>query len=581
MSAGRIGVLVTLYSLQQILGHILLPSPRNVTLLSKDFGVALTWLPGEGSPPDVLYSVRYKSLDHKKQGKKVRHCKNISQTTCNLTCVADPYIKYSASVKAVSAGRQSLWVESGFMEYHFDVALAPPALEVSMIESTIHVNATFPLASCVESTFIGLKYDLDLWEAGTEDKQKRYSDNMKWETVTINTLPLSGNYCLNARASFQALRPKHSEFSKPVCMLLKPKAMDWKFLITTAVPLLVLLSLSATVASVLYLCKQAAKREKRPQALDFSRFRTPGKILEKEPNEKELFEKDFLICTGKPAPGGRRSSLSARNNVSLMSSLPSLSEEEEDDDSGGFRPYTEMPRFLKRSPSCQASSGNQEGSPSGSELCGSHLERGSVPDLGGLGFSQFVWRGGLAKQDTSGFQGSEKSFLSKGSSLADFFLTEARYPATSAHGRRDMYIDMCQRETFLQISVLTEALSGKPPTDEQCLPTRGPHFINHQQHHYPEPIVCVATEVSEDSDGFPFEEQLVCFQTLKLADDEDVASDSDSPTVCSEEDPSPQGSVLSEAFEAETQGKGGGWQQESDPKFKFQGCQHVHYMPRN
>ncbi|TFK13184.1 ras-related protein Rab-39A [Platysternon megacephalum] len=582
MSAGRIGILVALSSLQQILGSaalgqptVPLSPPRNVTLLSKDFGMALTWLPGEGSPPDVLYTVRYRRWDHVKQWEKVQHCRNISQTTCNLTCVSDPYNKFRARVKALSAGRQSPWMESGFMEYHFDVELAPPALEVSVTESTINVSATFPLASCVERALIDLKYDLDFWEAGTEDKTQ-YNDNMKWDKVTINTREISGNYCLSARASFQVIQLKHSELSKPVCVLLKSKDMDWKFLVTMAVPLLVLLFLCVAAASILCLCKQAAKRVKRPQALDFSHFRAPGKILEKEPSEKEFFEEDLLVCMEKPALGGRRSCPSARNNISLNASLLSLWEEEEEDNSSSFRPYTEMPRFLKRDPNCQVASTSHQGSHSGSELGDSHFEGGSVSDLAGLGFSQLVWRRGSAKEDTSGFQDSEKSFLSESSSLGDFSLIEARYPVTNGYRQH-----VCQGDTFLQVTVLTEGLNGKPPAYEQRLPMRGPHNTNHQRHPYPDPIVCVALEVSQDSDGFPLEGQLVCFQTLKLAEDEGIASDSDSLTMCSEEDPPSLASLVSETFEAEIRGKGGSLQQESDPTFKFQGYQHVRYMPRN
>uniref|UniRef100_A0A674JBV8 Interferon lambda receptor 1 n=1 Tax=Terrapene triunguis TaxID=2587831 RepID=A0A674JBV8_9SAUR len=467
-----------------------LSPPRNVTLLSKDFGMALTWLPGEGSPPDVLYTVRYRRWV--KQWEKVQHCRNISQTTCNLTCVSDPYNKFSARVKALSAGRQSPWVESGFMEYQFDVELAPPALEVSVSESTINVSAAFPLASCVESTFIDLKYDLDFWEAGTEDKMLYY-DNMKWDKVTINTREISGNYCLSARASFQVIKLKHSEFSKPMCVLFKSKAVDWKFLVTIAVPLLVLLFLCAAAASILCLCKQAAKRVKRPQALVW-KDSIIGPILE------EFFEEDLLICMEKPELGGRRSGPSVRNNVSLNASLLSLWEEEEEDDSSSFRPYTEMPRFLKRAPNCQVASTSHQGTQSGSELSGSHLEGGSVSDLAGLGFSQLVWRRGSAKEDTSGFQDSEKSFLSESSSLGDFSLIEARYPATNGHGQL-----VCQGDTFLQMTVLTEGLNGKPPAYEQRLQMRHPHNTNHQRHPYPDPIVCVALEVSQDSDGFPLE----------------------------------------------------------------------------
>lgn len=48
------------------------------------------------------------------------------------------------------------------------VELAPPVLNVNIKENVIHVNASFPLAACVES--FSWTYDLNLWEAGSEDK---------------------------------------------------------------------------------------------------------------------------------------------------------------------------------------------------------------------------------------------------------------------------------------------------------------------------------------------------------------------------------------------------------------------------
>lgn len=41
-------------------GRPRLAPPRNVTLLSQNFTVYLTWLPGLGSPPNVTYFVTYK-----------------------------------------------------------------------------------------------------------------------------------------------------------------------------------------------------------------------------------------------------------------------------------------------------------------------------------------------------------------------------------------------------------------------------------------------------------------------------------------------------------------------------------------
>lgn len=48
------------------------------------------------------------------------------------------------------------------------VELASPVLYVNVTENLIHVKASFPLATCVEN--LPWMYDLNLWEAGSEDK---------------------------------------------------------------------------------------------------------------------------------------------------------------------------------------------------------------------------------------------------------------------------------------------------------------------------------------------------------------------------------------------------------------------------
>ncbi|NXF31259.1 INLR1 protein, partial [Nyctibius bracteatus] len=202
-------------------GHVRPPPPQNVTLVSKDFDLILTWTPGEGSPPDVTYTVRYESQERMDKWIKVPHCKNISRTSCNLTCVLPNFfVKVRARVKTVSGQFSSPWVESQFKEYHLDVELAPPVLNVNVKENLIHVNASFPLATCVES--LPWMYDLDLWEAGSENK-KQYEGIFRKKTMTIDTTAFRGNYCLSARSSFQSIDFKHSKFSQPVCVLLNNK----------------------------------------------------------------------------------------------------------------------------------------------------------------------------------------------------------------------------------------------------------------------------------------------------------------------------------------------------------------------
>ncbi|NXP65162.1 INLR1 protein, partial [Chloropsis cyanopogon] len=202
-------------------GHVQLLPPQNVTLLSKDFAMILTWAPGEGSPPDVTYTVRYESQDRLDKWMKVPDCRNISRSFCNLTCALPSlYVKVRARVKALRGRSQSPWVKSQFKDYYSDVELAPPMLTLNVRDSSICVSASFPLPTCVEN--LTWKYDLYLWEAGSEDK-KKYEGYFRKDTVTINTTALKGNYCLSARALYESINLKHSEFSQPVCVLLNHK----------------------------------------------------------------------------------------------------------------------------------------------------------------------------------------------------------------------------------------------------------------------------------------------------------------------------------------------------------------------
>ncbi|NXG24302.1 INLR1 protein, partial [Grallaria varia] len=201
-------------------GHVQLLPPRNVTLLSKDFEMILTWTPGKGSPPSVTYTVEYENQDHKGIWRKVPHCKKIPRTSCILTCMFSKiYIKGRAQVKAVSGRLQSPWVQSRYKDYYSKVKPAPPMLILNVKENSIQVNASFPLPTCMEN--LTLKYELNHWEAGSEDK-KKYGGYRR-DSVTINTTALRGNHCFSARSIYQSINIKHSKFSQPVCVPLNHK----------------------------------------------------------------------------------------------------------------------------------------------------------------------------------------------------------------------------------------------------------------------------------------------------------------------------------------------------------------------
>nr|XP_009666548.1 PREDICTED: interferon lambda receptor 1 [Struthio camelus australis] len=566
MSAWKTRALIALCFLRHIRGHIHLPPPQNVTLLSKDFDMILTWIPGEGSPPDTTYTVRYESQERMNKWIKVPHCKNIPSTSCNLTCVLPNFfIKFRARVKAISGGLQSPWVESEFKEYYLDVELAPPVLDVSVKENLIHVNASFPLATCVES--FPWMYDLDLWEAGSEDK-KRYESIFRKNSVNIDTTALSGNYCLSARSSFQSIDFKHSKFSQPVCVLLNHKAAGWKFPLSAMIPASVLPFL-LTGALIICLLKQDAKRTKMPHALDFSHLKVAGTAFHCELSEKEFF-RDYLICTEKPVSQGKKTRTIARNNLPWMVSFLSSSEEEEEEeeeDSSTFIPYIEMLQLPKRGLNYQPSRTAQGETSLDSGSGGLRVDDGSVLDLTTLGFSLFPMR--KNEVDTSGSQGNEKVSLSCSSSLGSVSLTDVRYPGPRGRGQHDT--DRDERVETTPLQTLMEELSVKPLVAEQFLHRKDHHFTKY----YQKQIAGHDFLITEDSQLIedPNREQFICFQTLQVAEDEGIASDCDSDNFT--EGTPPASTVLSDAFETSNM------KEKYAQKFEFKGYQHRHYTARS
>ncbi|KAM4657286.1 interferon lambda receptor 1 [Amazona ochrocephala] len=573
MSTWRVGMLLALCLLRQARGHGQLPPPQNVTLLSKDFDMILTWTPGEGSPPNVTYTVRYESQERLDKWMKVPHCKNTHRTSCNLTCVLPSlFVKVRARVKAASGQLRSPWAESQFKNYYLDVELAPPVLHVNVKENKIHVNASFPLATCVES--MSWMYDLNLWEAGSDDK-KQYEGIFRKNTVSIDATALRGNYCLSARSSFQNIGFKHSKFSQPVCVLLNHKAVEWTFPFSVTIPVFVL-PIFLTSAFVTCLLTHNIKGKKMPHALDFSQLKAAGAAFHCELSKEEFF-RDCLICTEKPASQRKRNNSLARNNLpwvasfvssssSLSSSSSSLEKEEGEEDSSTFTPYTEM-QFPNRHLNCQASRTAQGESSLDSRSGGLSMDSESLLDLSTLGFSFFPIR--KNEVDTSGSQGNERASLSHSSSLGRISLTDVRLPSPREQGQQDTARDECLGMAPLQ--TLMKGTCFSLPGSEHCLHRQG----HHSPGCYHQPAAELQAQLGETSwlSVDPSMELLVSFQTLQVAEDEGIASGCDSESFTEGTPPTP--TVLRDAFETSNM------EEKYDRKFKFKGYEHTHYMGRS
>ncbi|XP_015261062.1 PREDICTED: interferon lambda receptor 1 [Gekko japonicus] len=199
-------------------GKILLPPPRNVILVSEDFNLFLTWLPGADYPPGVFYTVQWTNVY--RTWEDFLPCRNISETVCNITC-ASPHVYHSFDVRVKAQGStgtiSSAWVDLENIDYEVNVTLAPPALQVRKIGDTVVVNATFSDPLCLKDIFHDLTSDLEFWEAGANNRKKINMKNSKEFDAPVFS---GSDYCFSARA---VLNNVHSNFSEPICIQLHSK----------------------------------------------------------------------------------------------------------------------------------------------------------------------------------------------------------------------------------------------------------------------------------------------------------------------------------------------------------------------
>ncbi|XP_027595967.2 interferon lambda receptor 1 [Pipra filicauda] len=566
MFSWRVRVLVALCFLHRAGGHVRLLPPQNVTLLSKDFEMIVTWAPGEGSPQDVTYTVSYESKDHEGKWLEVPHCSNIPTTSCILTCEpSNIYAEVRARVRAVSGRLQSRWVKSRFKDYYSAVELAPPVLILKVKENLIHVSASFPLPTCVEK--LTWKYELNYWKAGSEDK-KKYEDKFRRDSVTINTTALRGNYCFSARSIYESYPTKYSKFSPPVCVPLNHKV---KFPLPAMIPVFVLpIFLIGTF--ILCFLKQDAKQRKTPQALDFRRFQAAGAAFPSELSEKE-FCSDDLTCTEKPRAQRNTGRALARNNLpqvaSFLSPSPSSSsdeeeEEEEEEDSGTFIPYNQVTRFPKRHLNCQLPQAVQGKTSLDSGTGGLSVDSESLLDLSTSGFSSFPER--KDEVDPSGSQANEEASLSHSSSLGTISLTDVRFPGFSEQHEAD-------RGESLEMTLLHPLMEGvcaQGPPGEHHPQQEGHPFTRYHQKSITDlqGQIHGISQLGKD----PSIQLLIPLHTLQVAADEGISSDCDSDS--STEGTPPTSTVLSDTFGPSNTGD------KYDPKFQFKGYSHAHYLGR-
>ncbi|MEE6484960.1 hypothetical protein FKM82_014115 [Ascaphus truei] len=261
--------------------------PRNVTTVSRNFRLYLTWTPASENPEVVYYNVSYK-LFYKREWKHVSCFKNKTRTECNLTCALSDYtMNHTVRVRAVSPSSESSWVEIGPVSYLFTVEPAPPKLEVTRGDQVLYIRATVKTPSCIKLIY-DLKYDVMFWEAEKLQEKRQINDILVNSAVTIKTPGLHGNYCVAARTKYTVDTVKESAHSRPVCLLIVYKDEDHVWGLVVGIPFSLLLFFCGFYVIYYHLMCRRAYETKTPEVLDFCQYRIPRAISVLESTDKFL-----------------------------------------------------------------------------------------------------------------------------------------------------------------------------------------------------------------------------------------------------------------------------------------------------
>ncbi|XP_061004190.1 interferon lambda receptor 1 isoform X2 [Dama dama] len=378
MTGARRWAPLLLCLLQSAPGRPLLAPPQNVTLLSRDFSVYLTWLPGPGNPQNVTYFVAYQSFAPPRRWRRVKKCAGTKELVCSLMCLEkqDLCNKFKGRVQAVSHGAKSPWVESKSMDYFFEVEPAPPVLVFNQTEEILIVNATYQLPPCVPQP--DLNYEVDFWKEGTKNKTQ-FPATPHGQPVQIPLQPdTSGYHCLSARTIYTFGNPKYSEFSEPACFFLEAPGSNWVLLLL--LPLLLPLLLAVAIGPVMWKTFRGnpwLQQTKMPQALGTqirtimlperlifcSSLLSPNQNFSGHRHYRATFQPsvpecvhNLILCPQKELTNRVRLTSRARAPAPVQAGPEKDSTEEKDgeentdeedtDPSVSFQPYIEPPPFL-------------------------------------------------------------------------------------------------------------------------------------------------------------------------------------------------------------------------------------------
>ncbi|XP_061453556.1 interleukin-20 receptor subunit beta [Rhineura floridana] len=266
-----------------LVSGVLLPSPRNITILSTNMKHFLVWspviVPGEAVKYSVEFQGEYERDYANDSWIPIGECTGISVTQCDITEDISATVPYNLRVRAALGSQASHWATLNGFFNRVTTSLIPPMVTVTA--DGYHL--------LVELEHLGRAFEFWIfyWRKGQEHKIYHKVLKDSGTTVHLDTMEGGAEYCVKAQSYVEAIN-RSSNFSQVQCV----RAEDGKTILVTFAPLfffvfvVTVLALPWVAWKTCWICQYSCfPNESLPDTLKLTE--SPARILNYRGEEME------------------------------------------------------------------------------------------------------------------------------------------------------------------------------------------------------------------------------------------------------------------------------------------------------
>uniref|UniRef100_A0A670JJX3 Interleukin 20 receptor subunit beta n=2 Tax=Podarcis muralis TaxID=64176 RepID=A0A670JJX3_PODMU len=218
---------------------VLLPAPRNITILSTNMKHFLVWSPVMVPGAAVKYSVEFQGEYERDYANDswipIGECTGISVTQCDITEDISATVPYDLRVRAGVGTQASHWATLSSFFNRVTTSLIPPMLTVTADGYHLLVE--------LERLGPAFEFWIYYWKKGQGHKVYRKVVKDSSTTLHMDTMEAGTEYCVKAQTYVEAIN-RSSNFSQVQCV----RAEAGKAILVTFAPLFLVISVVTLLA---------------------------------------------------------------------------------------------------------------------------------------------------------------------------------------------------------------------------------------------------------------------------------------------------------------------------------------------